>query len=588
MKTRPQAHSNTPVRDICAAAVLLILSVALTLTARATLSQSLVTPPKPSSSTDSETHSGFGGNRSGTIEWTRCNPNNASLLHECAHIKAPLDHANPNASTAISIALARYKATVSPRLGAILINPGGPGGSGKGFALSAGDAISVLTGGQYDIIGFDPRGIGESNAVRCFETSYIHSAFDVASLAVGVPDENVSKRNLAAFASRQKVLAESCGKWSPTILPFLSTTAVARDMDLIRELLGEQVLNYLGVSYGSFLGSVYANLFPQNVGRLMIDGIMDATTYVESLPEFFLNNLVDTKDLFKAFARECDFAGPERCPLAKLATKKTTIKKLIQTLLHDLDQHPISEVSTTHVPLVISQDTVKAMLLTAFYQPRLWKSVAGALAELIEFGTGARAAALFERLRGESNLDACSTENVSGSLGFFAVACLDSTRNNVSLGAWQHAAQENQKISPLFGVQWVWRGLGCRYWPVQAAERYTGPWNHKTKNKILIVGNSFDPVTPLASAIKMEKAMDGNGVLLVQNGYGHTSFAMTSQCTRDYVLAYFVNGTLPKSRTICETYGELFPRDLAALDVSPQAKAAKEVHEFIHKSSFRF
>ncbi|KAJ3224666.1 hypothetical protein HDU78_010861 [Chytriomyces hyalinus] len=588
MKARPQAHTNTRVRDICAAAVLLILSVALTLTARASLSLPLATPPKPNSATDSEAHVDSSNSHSGTIEWSRCNPNNASLVHECAYIKAPLDHANPNTSTTISIALARYKATMSPRLGAILINPGGPGGSGKGFALAAGEAISILTGGQYDIIGFDPRGIGESNAIRCFETSYIHSVFDVASLAVGVPDENVSKRNLAAFASRQKVLAESCGKWSPTILPYLSTTAVARDMDLIRELLGEELLNYLGVSYGSFLGSVYANLFPQNVGRLMIDGIMDATTYVESLPEFFLNNLVDTKDLFKAFARECEFAGPERCPLAKLVNKTSTIKKLIETLLHDLDQEPIPEISTSLVPLIISQDTVKSMLLSAFYEPRLWKSVAGALAELIESRTGTRAAALFERLRGGSTQDACSTENVSGSLGFFAVACLDSTRNNVSLDDWQHAARANQKISALFGAQWVWNGLACRYWPVTAAERYSGPWNHKTRNKVLIVGNSFDPVTPLASAMKMEKVMGGNGVLLVQNGYGHTSFAMTSQCTRDYVKAYFVNGTLPKSQTICETYGELFPRDLDALDVSPQAKAVKAVHGYILKSNFRF
>ncbi|KAJ3251367.1 hypothetical protein HDU77_005951 [Chytriomyces hyalinus] len=560
MKTRPQAHTNTRVRDICSAALLLILSVALTLTARASLSLSLATPPKPNSATDSEAHVDSSNSHSGTIEWSRCNPNNASLVHECAYIKAPLDHANPNTTSTISIALARYKATVSPRLGAILINPGGPGGSGKGFALAAGEAISILTGGQYDIIGFDPRGTGESTAIRCFETSYIHSVFDVASLAVGVPDENVSKRNLAAFASRQKVLAESCGKWSPTSLPYLSTTAVARDMDLIRELLGEELLNYLGVSYGSFLGSVYANLFPQNVGRLMIDGIMDATTYVESLPEFFLNNLVDTKDLFKAFARECEFAGPERCPLAKLVNKKSTIKKLIETLLHDLDKEPIPEISASLVPLIISQDTVKAMLLSAFYEPRLWKSVAGALAELIESGTGTRAAALFERLRGGSTQDACSTENVSGSLGFFAVACLDSTCNNVSLDDWQHAARENQKISALFGAQWVWNGLACRYWPVTAAER----------------------------AMKMEKVMGGNGVLLVQNGYGHTSFAMTSQCTRDYVKAYFANGTLPKSRTICETYGELFPRDLDALDVSPQAKAVKAVHEYILKSNFRF
>ncbi|KAJ3029252.1 UNVERIFIED_CONTAM: hypothetical protein HDU68_012663 [Siphonaria sp. JEL0065] len=517
-----------------------------------------------------ESHSGKEPTPGDAFGWKPC-PSDPGV--ECGTLFVPLDRSKP-AAAFIGIALARVKAlnTEEPKLGSVLINPGGPGGSGKSTVLYSGKALASLIGGRHDVIGFDPRGIAESHSVRCFESAFAHAEFDLMESTVGVPGSMNAKVSDVVFAKTQEAKALSCGRWSRDLLPFISTAAVARDMDAIRAHLGEDVLNFWGFSYGSFLGTVYSQMFPDRVGRLIVDGVMDATTYITSFAEFTLNNLVDTNSIFDGFTKECEAAGPSRCALAS-TQNKTSVEKVVKKLIKDLQKDPVLVVEDFSFPIVISADVVLGLLFGGYYGPSFWPTLAEALAGLVE-GDPSLVAGLISRGSGPSS-NTCPISDDSGSNGFTSVVCVDTVGNDMSLGKWKKLAEKNKEISEWFGERWTMQALACKYWPATAAERYTGPWNKTLKNKVLIIGNRYDPVTPLRSARIVERVMNGNGVLLTREGYGHCSTSMLSFCTLKHVRDYFVNGTLPVKGTICGTDGDLFPDKFAVMD----AEMVKRVEE---------
>ncbi|ORY50704.1 alpha/beta-hydrolase [Rhizoclosmatium globosum] len=507
------------------------------------------------------------------FNWHPCAEN---PLVECGTLLVRLNHLAPENGTFIKLALSRFRPnTTEPVLGSLLINPGGPGGSGKQVVLLGGKRLSSMVGDRYDIIGFDPRGIGESNSIKC-----LNLLSCILRINVGV----------TTFAKLQEAKAKSCGKWGIDVLPYVSTASVARDMDLIREALGEDVLNYYGFSYGTFLGTVYSQMFPDRVGRLAIDGVMDATTYVKSYAEFSLQYLINTDDIYKGFVKDCEAAGPSRCALASSDLKKHPVDKKVRSLLKSLEKDPVVVVEDITFPTIIGATEVLNLLFRGWYQPAIWPKIATALASLIDENDATAVAQLSSGGGGPSG-DTCPIHDEAGSLGFLSVVCLDTAGNDHPLKKWEKIAKENTKNSEWFGEANTWQGLACKYWPVSASERYTGPWNNKLKNQILIIGNRYDPVTPLASAQIIEKQMEGNGVLLTREGYGHCSTSMVSKCTQEHIRRYFVDGIVPPKGTVCDTDFDVFPEtnllDAQSAEVLKNVEDIQMIHEMIVKSNVR-
>jgi pimeloyl-ACP methyl ester carboxylesterase len=520
---------------------------------------------------------------------------------QCGKILVPLDHLNKTGTDAkISIAVSRYRPNYLSRrnkqsLGTIFVNPGGPGGGGVSLVQGMGPTIAKMAGDKYDILGFDPRGISDSNSVICAESASAHSRIDLIDATLQVPGLPGSPTNLYGFAAWQEAKAKACGIHSGDFLKYVSTAYTARDMDVMREALGEETLKYFGFSYGTFLGITYVNMFPERVGRVIIDGVTDPTTFSGRYIDWSKTSLVDMENVVDAFGKECEKAGPKRCALALDETtnppppsRPKPIATQIRNLLKYLFERPIS-VPDAAVPMTIGGYEAGSLLFAATYSPKIWPLVAQAFADLQYKENATLLASLLQN--GETEF--CPLKDDSGSFGFPAVKCNDGEGdNNVSLEEWQKAAEEVGVISDLAGRQWTFMGLACKYWPSRAVERYAGSWNKKLRNKVLLIGNTLDPVTPLASAQVAEKLMEGNGVLLTHEGYGHCSLAMPGKCTLNAIQQYFVHGILPEKGASCPTDTEAFPDpDKDFLTLSEDEKLmqnVKDAHDFLIREVRRF
>ncbi|KAJ3106211.1 hypothetical protein HDU97_006844 [Phlyctochytrium planicorne] len=542
---------------------------------------------------------------SSPFQWKTCEGAESDGKYECGYLNVPLDHLNPHDNRTLAIKVIRYLATNKPKLGTILINPGGPGGSGFQFVSNRGGALSRIAGGQYDILGFDPRGIAGSASVVCFESASEHAAVDrEASRGIPGDDETISLREFAAWKA---VIAAGCEKYSGEHLRYISTAYTARDMDEIRKGLGEEVTNYWGFSYGTFLGITYANMFPDRIGRYIIDGVVDPNMYVSNVFDWIKSGLVHTDDAFEAFGRECEQAGPSRCPLAGLTTKpfsfwnrttskaprkiKSEVSKLVWDFIESLKDEPLPALEAA-VPVVLTKFLAQSILSGAVYAPMKWPTIAGAFAEAMTSGDASVLASMFYQGYGEIY---CPIQDQSGSLGFSSVKCNDGEdETNRPLAEWPKAARDiEEDVSFLIGPIWSYMALQCKYWPSRAVERYAGPWGKTMKNKILIAGNVLDPVTPLESARNVSKILGpDNSALLIQETAGHCTIAQPSVCTLSYIRGLFVNGTYPVDGTRCESEYVIYPDSqldpLVGFSVEDRrrVKDSLDVAEEVHALSF--
>jgi pimeloyl-ACP methyl ester carboxylesterase len=467
-------------------------------------------------------------------------------------LKVPVDYHNPNGET-LNLSIIRFKATKFPSKGPIFINPGGPGGSGVDFVSNGGKVLSKLVGGHYDIIGFDPRGIGRSNTIRCFKDgtdSQLYQANRPWSLGPG--------ENAANFAMFQQALANQCIDKNRDFLPYVSTAAVARDLDSLRDAFGQELTNYWGFSYGTFLGATYANMFPDRVGRVILDGVADPTIFVGEVLDLVTKSIIHTEDCLDKFGASCEAAGPNKCSLAH--PKKALahngqhyVAPTIRKFLEEMSDKPILARNMTSAAFVV-QSQAATMVFATLYNTYKWPLLADALASAIYKSDGTSIAEMFAIPED----DRCpATETYS--LSFTPVVCIDGHHNDhKDVKSWMKGVRKAALVSPLAGPVWGTETMSCLYWNVTAAERYAGPWNHRTKNKVLIIGGTGDPVTPVESAEHLEQLMEGSGVFLKHEGWGHSSLGQPSKCTTTAILEYFENGTLPAKGASCQASVEPF------------------------------
>jgi pimeloyl-ACP methyl ester carboxylesterase len=468
------------------------------------------------------------------ISWQACDDPSQSGF-ECATAKVPLDYRDPKSPT-IDLALVRHPATdPARRIGTLFLNPGGPSGSGTESLPAWLDLFPEALRARFDLISWDPRGIGQSTSVQCFDSPEEGLSF-LADLLTGFPvgraEANTWIRGYARFG-------ELCAERNGELLEYVSTADTARDLDLLRQAVGEPQLNFLGLSYGTFLGATYANLFPDSVRALVLDGNIDPVAWVNRGNQHpFLNtglrleSDIGSARTLKAFLSLCGEAGIERCAFSAGSASATQAK--FATLLWRLRRHPVpfeGEPLTYAMVLSFVADFLAVVQPVSDFPG--WPFTAEFLQTLWTGGSGGNPAPRsypFPEQR-------------------FAVECGESPnpkRPDIFRALAAFAFARSGHIGPF----WSWFDEPCASWPAVAADPYTGPWNRRTANPILVIGNTFDPETPLVNAVAMANKLS-RARLLTVDGYGHTAFLNPSSCTDQYMSEYFVDGTLPPEGTVC-------------------------------------
>ena len=447
------------------------------------------------------------------LVWAPCNGD-----LQCATLTVPLDYADPGGPT-IPIAVARHPAEdPAARIGSLVIDPGGPGLSGVDDLAHQVSVLSPQLLEQFDIVTFDPRGVGRSDPITCGETP----GNSGSSPGDPVP---VTQSEQAARMAALSQYAAACEKASATILPHVGTVDVARDMDRLRQALGDTSLTYMGQSYGTLLGLTYASLFPTHVRAMVLDGVIDPAL---SFDQFTHDQADSFENLLDEFIAWC--AGTSACPWRPDGDPTTALLGML------------SAAGTSPVPAgggqTVGAGELYDTLLSGLYSRGDWPELGAALAG-VAAGNGAAALAMSDRYNGSGspNLDDAEV----------AVDCLDHPVSRQASSYGPLAASIGAS-APVFGPLLAWGEATCAVWPAPPT-RTPAPVAATDAPPILVVGTTSDPATPYQWAVNVSHELSG-GVLLTRDGSDHVAY-FYSPCVRGYVQSYLVNEVTPPTGTVC-------------------------------------
>lgn len=459
---------------------------------------------------------------------------------QCATMRAPLDWDKPNGKTlGIELIRARSTADADDRIGSLLFNFGGPGGSGVTTLPALATDYEKLRS-RYDLVSFDPRGVGNSRGVRCLDPDEAEEAEEEVDQA---PDDGTDETD--ALVELTELTAAACEKNSGDVLPYVGTTEAARDLDLMRQVLGDEKLHYFGISYGTQLGGVYAHLFPENVGRAVLDGVVDPT---QDMMEGALGQAAGFQLAFEHFAQWC---VEQRCTLGE---DVEAIVDAAVDLEADLDETPLP----TSDGGELDGDEVLAALTGSLYSESFWPALLVGL-EAVTGGDGDVLADLAEAIGqhgsgggpDDDTTDDDPTDESNENDAFRAITCDDSS-DRYTVADVERRMPEFTKASPLFGPGLAWSALSCAGWPVPGEAKHPEV-SAPGAPPILLVGNTGDPATPYEGAARMAEALGEDvGFELTYRGEGHGAFDSGNPCVRDAVHTYLLDGRLPKRGAVCE------------------------------------
>ncbi|MCA0296741.1 MAG: alpha/beta hydrolase [Actinobacteria bacterium] len=442
------------------------------------------------------------------LTWTDCKEGTL-----CATVLAPVDYADPSAK-ALTLSLRRKPATKSPKLGTLFINPGGPGGSGKELVPRFESAGLE----QYDIVGWDPRGVGDSTPVQCYGSADA----DAFTKVDGTPDNDAER---IALIQATYAFDESCWEHSGTLLEHISTIETVRDLDLLRRLVGDEELHYLGYSYGTQIGAYYAELFPHSVGRMVLDSAVDITNNSETIQAMGFDLALGN------FATWC---ADQQC---SLGSTKDGVLKTITALLDRLDGSPIPAGNRT-----LTQSLAVTGIAGMLYSGSEGFETLEQMIVLAVRGDGRGL------MLSADNMNSRDNQGNYGDLffSFPAISCLDSAEDTGVLTEDQ-TWLDNEKKAPIFGT-YFGPAYGCALWPVRPSLQLT-PKGAGAK-PIVVIGATGDSATPYQQAVDMAKQLE-SGVLVTYDGFGHATYGGKSACVDNLVVAYLVDGTVPADGTKC-------------------------------------
>lgn len=446
---------------------------------------------------------------------------------ECAKIKVPLDYSKPKGRTiGIETIRAKKRKGGAKRIGSLLFNFGGPGGSGVGSLPSFAKDYEKLRS-RYDLVSFDPRGVGRSEGVRCLSGKQMDAYF----AADGTPDTSAEEKRLFA---RQEAFAKGCQKRSGDLLPHLTTENTARDMDLMRQVLGDRKLHYFGISYGTELGGVYAHLYPQKVGRAVFDAVVDPTASPER------GSLSQTSGFQLAldnFLKTC--TAQSNCPVGEDPAEG---RRRITDLLTDLDAEPMP----TDSGRKLTESLAEGGISQALYSKETWQLLAQGLDEALTDGNGSTLLLLADALNGRNQDGSYSTLQSA----LTAISCAD-TRQHFTARDIKSMLPDFTHASPVFGPMSAWGLVQCHGWPVQGSGSSTDV-RATGSAPILLVGTTGDPATPYGGTRRMKERLgEGVGVELTHRGEGHGAYDSRNKCVRSKVDGYLLRGHVPRDGTSC-------------------------------------
>ncbi|WP_240630393.1 alpha/beta hydrolase [Specibacter cremeus] len=453
------------------------------------------------------------------VTWTSCNE---TFL--CTDVQVPVDYTKPDGDT-IKLALIKLPAS-GKRLGSLLTNPGGPGGSGVDFVLDGAKTVfSTRLRGSYDIVGFDPRGVQRSAPVKCISDAQTDQERQ-QSLDLG---NDVDLKRAQAQAQRDTA---ECVKNTGPVLGYVDTVSSARDMDILRAVLGDPKLDYMGFSYGTKLGATYAGLFPRRVGKFSLDGALDPSLGVDAVA---MGQAKGFEQAIRHWAGYC--LEQKDCPFSG------TVDDVLAGI-HALQAAYLADPPRARDGRLVPESEFTNALAYGMYSTSLWEPLSRALAEAVKGDPSAMLA--LADYSADRNADGKYTSNTSAA--FLAINCLDYPMD-ADVAHMRAEAAALQKASPTFGRLLGYSALGCTDWPFQAtgkpakiAAPGAGP--------ILVVGTTGDPATPYAWAQSLAAQLD-SGVLVTWNGDGHTAYGRSNACLKKAVDDYFVDGTVPARGTTC-------------------------------------
>ncbi|MDQ3662930.1 MAG: alpha/beta hydrolase [Actinomycetota bacterium] len=475
-----------------------------------------------------------------SLAWTKCYKH-----FQCTTARVPLDYDEPDGA-GIRIALIRLKAgNPKRRIGSLFLNPGGPGGSGVDMVRFGGRFLfSDEVRARFDLVGFDPRGIAASSPLRCFSSfEEALAVFPPMAFPVTRPEENV-------WVEADRALADACAQRGGAIIDHMSTANVARDLNLLRRAVGDSRLSFAGYSYGSYIGATYANMFPNNVRALLVDGVLDplawstGTDETRSLPvSTRLRSDHGTYATLRQFFTLCNEGG-DNCAFSD-GSPRRRYQELTERLRNDPVEIPDGEGGT----FALGYDELVAFTIGAMYGPGSWPSFAEFLDEVETMSDPEAATAALHALRAQLRGLNHEGDYPNFVESFPGVLCSDSD-NPESVGAWAEAAQDSDSEFPYFGRAWTWISSICEPWPGQDADRYTGPFTKATHNQVLVVGNRYDPATRYRGAVKLRRLLPKSRLLTLE-GWGHTSLGLSS-CIDQKVNSYLLVPWLPSSDATCQ------------------------------------
>ncbi|HEY2878701.1 alpha/beta hydrolase [Nocardioides sp.] len=452
------------------------------------------------------------------LDWSGCGDN------ECARLTVPLDYRKPDGPT-IRLYVLKVPASGS-RIGSLVVNPGGPGAAGSSYAAGRGTYFGDPLLEHFDIIGFDPRGTGQSSPVECLDDH------DFNEYLSSDPDPT-TPAEIEEFRRQRQRLARGCAAESGALAGHVSTVEAARDMDILRAALGDPRMNYLGASYGTELGATYAQLFPQRVGRFVLDGAVDPSLGTRAAA---LQQAAGFQRALDAYAANCVQSGVG-CFLGR------SVAEVQQTISSVLDR-------ISHQPLPTS-DGRELTAGNAFY------GIAATLynrSYWILLSSGLRSA-----LGGDGSLlmklaDAYAERNADGTFqsnfleAFYDISCVDDPYS-IPYREVPSQLPAFEKASPVFGRVYAWGLTACDGFTPRTDEK-TPVIHAPGAQPIVVVGTTRDPATPYRWAVALARQLD-SGVLVSRNGDGHTGYHQGNACVDRAVEGYLVSGIVPKDRLSC-------------------------------------
>ncbi len=446
---------------------------------------------------------------------------------ECTTAIAPLDWAHPAGKT-ISLALIRHRAPAKTRQGSLFVNPGGPGASGVKFIRDSLDyAVDKTLIANFDVIGFDPRGVGDSTPVRCYNAKQMDIyLYGLAKAARG------TSAALAESVAEAKAFANACLANTGDLLAHVDSISAARDLDMLRNAVGDSKLNYLGYSYGSFLGAMYAQTFPHKVGRLVLDGAVDPSVSNDA------GIVTQAKGFEMALGNYLAWCLKQSdCPFSGSVT---SAKLEIRSVLERVDSKPLKASDGR----LLGADALATGIIAPLYSQSSWTYLSQLFTDLLVDNNPDTAFALADWYN-ERDSDGTYLSNQTEA--FTAVTCLDAPA--APRANWQRNADELKRVAPTIGVYFAFGEVGCSVWPVPAVLTParlgpTGP------SPILVIGTTGDPATPISWADGLVKQLT-NGRLIRYTGEGHTGYNRGSSCVNKIVDDYLTGSKIPDRSSTC-------------------------------------